>query len=113
IDDDQTIYRIDLRDYGWDAEVWSTLAGQSPYAIAYTREEATDIQGFTGEQVPILRGDWMAAIGTAPPYYNTLLLDRIDAITLFDLQVALGVNLNGDIATEIATNANDLARAGF
>jgi hypothetical protein len=113
VDADETIYRIDLRDYEWDAELWRDLANQSPYAIEYTREEAIDIQAFTNENIPILRGDWLAAIGTAPPYYNTLLLDRIGATSLFDLQVDLLLNINGNIADEIATNADEVARAGF
>ncbi len=110
IDADGTIFRIDLRDYEWDAELWAFLASQSPYAIELTREEAVDVQSFTGEPIPILRGDWLAAAATAPPLYHDLL--RLPT-TLIDLQVQLGININGDIAQEIDADPDDVARSGF
>jgi serine/threonine-protein kinase len=110
IDADGTIFRVDLRDYEWNAQLWSFLASQSPYAIALTREEAADIQSFTGEAIPILRADWLAAVATAPPLYHDLLGLPT---TLVDLQVELGVNINADISQEIDNDPDDVARAGF
>jgi hypothetical protein len=111
IDVDETIYRIDLRDYEWDDALWRQLVDQSPYAIEFTREEAIDIQQFTGEDVPILRGDWMAAEGTAPPIYQLMLGIQND--TLIDLQIELGVIIDANIADEIQNNTGNVARAGF
>jgi hypothetical protein len=111
IDADETIYRIDLRDYGWDEDLWSDLVRESPYAIQFTREEAIDVQDFTEEQVPILRGDWLAAEGTAPPVYQLML--GLSGISLLDLQIDLGVNINANINDEIVNNTNNVARAGF
>ncbi|MBC8071937.1 MAG: hypothetical protein IAG13_26655, partial [Deltaproteobacteria bacterium] len=110
IDADATIFRVDLRDYEWDADLWAFLASQSPYAVALTREEAVDVQSFTGEQIPILRGDWVAAVATAPPLYHDLL--QLPT-TLLDLQVQLGVNINGNITQEIQNDGDDVARSGF
>lgn len=110
IDADGTIFRVDLRDYEWDAGLWSFLASQSPYAIELTREEALDVQGFTGEAIPILRADWLAAVATAPPLYHDLL--RLPT-TLVELQVQLGVNINADISQEIDNDPDDVSRAGF
>lgn len=111
IDADETIYRIDLRDYEWDEALWDELVRQSPYSVAFTREEAIDVQNFTGEAVPILRGDWLAAEGTAPPVYQLML--GLSGLTLADLQIELDVNINANIADEILNNTNNVARAGF
>jgi mono/diheme cytochrome c family protein len=111
IDADETIYRIDLRDYEWDAALWRELVDLSPYAFELTREEAIDLQQFTGEDVPILRGDWLAAEGTAPPIYQIML--GIDGATLFDLQQQLQVNIQANIGDEIVNNTDNVVRAGF
>jgi serine/threonine-protein kinase len=113
IDADETIYRIDLGDYGWDAALWASLASQSPYGIQFDREEALDIQEFTNENIPILRGDWLAAEATTAPLYNELLLNRVGGEDLFNLQAALNVFINNNIDDEIDTNNGLVARAGF
>ncbi|HWB75253.1 MAG TPA: hypothetical protein VG755_09860, partial [Nannocystaceae bacterium] len=104
IDADATIFRIDLRDYDWDAQTWQTLVQADPYAIAYTREEATDIVAFTQCDVPVMRADWLVAAATvAPLYYEILGLPSTRA----ELEALLGVDIDGDIA------ADEVVRAGF
>ena len=104
IDDDATIFRIDLRDYDWDAQTWQTLVQADPYAIAYTREEAADIVAFTQSDVPVMRADWLvAAASAAPLYYEILELPSTRA----GLEAKLGIDIDGDIA------ADEVVRAGF
>lgn len=104
IDPDATIFRIDLRDYDWDAATWQALVQADPYAIAYTREEAADVVAFTQSDVPVMRADWLVAAATAPPlYYEILGLPSTRA----ELEARLGIDIDGDVA------ADEVVRAGF
>ncbi|MBC8073269.1 MAG: hypothetical protein IAG13_33410, partial [Deltaproteobacteria bacterium] len=104
IDPDGTIFRVDLRDYDWEDGVWARLVAADPYAIAYTREEATDVVAFTGTPVPSMRADWFVAAATAPPlYYDLLGLPATRA----GLEAELGVDIDADVA------ADEVERAGF
>jgi hypothetical protein len=102
IDADDTIFRIDVRDYGWNAGTWAAIVAADPYAIDYTRDDAVDLQTFTECAVPMVRGDWFAAMATAPPLYHEL-LDLPD--TRFLLEAELEVDVLGDVVEERAARA--------
>ncbi|MCY0990931.1 hypothetical protein OV203_27550 [Nannocystis sp. ILAH1] len=55
IDERRTIYRIDLRDYGWDenpnfvdSDLWDTVASINPFAVAFERGPADDLRALAG-----------------------------------------------------------------
>jgi hypothetical protein len=75
IDSAETIYRIDLRDYNWDAALWDLLVARSPYAVEYEQDDARDLQAFTETSVPFLFGDWFASDATSAPLYYEILDD--------------------------------------
>jgi serine/threonine-protein kinase len=109
IDDNSTVYRIDLRDYEWDAtasraDKWQELVAANPYAIEFLEEEAEVLKLFTGATVPVQTGDWLVNAATQPPLYHTML--DIPS-SLAGLEAQLGVNLAQDIENE------DVWRAGF
>jgi len=64
IDADATLYRIDLRDLGWDRTVvvdgvefldkWEALIAASPYAIQFEGDDAEDAQIAAATRVPVL-----------------------------------------------------------
>lgn len=102
IDADGTIFRIDLRDYGWNAGTWASLVAADPYAIEHTRDDAADLQAFTECTTPVVRGDWFAAMATAPPLYHELL--DLPA-TRFLLEAELEIDVLGDVVEDRAVRA--------
>jgi hypothetical protein len=113
VDDTELIYRIDLRDYDWDAATWDQLEALYPYAVVYDQDsrlfpfdEATaeQIREETGTEIPILQADWFLSHASRPPLYHTL-LDLPE--TLVQLEQQLGVDIQRDIDTE------QVLRAGF
>jgi hypothetical protein len=113
IDKAKLIYRIDLRDYLWDATTWNQLESIYPYAVIYDQDSrlfpfdevtSDQIRRETDTQIPIIQGDWFISNASRPPLYYSL-LDLPD--TLDGLGQQLGVNIQNDIDTE------QVERAGF
>jgi WD40 repeat protein len=104
IDADNTVFRIDLRDYKWNARAWDRLAAAYPYRPADETPEGKALAAATGTELPLLRGDWLVAAASRPPLYHDLLglPDRDKA-----LERLVGVELLTDLQEESA------ARAGF
>jgi serine/threonine-protein kinase len=104
IDDEQTVYRIDLRDYGWSVQLWDSIVAQSPYAVSYDFEEADDLSADTQTEVPFLISNNFVVDAVQPPLYHEIL-----ALpgTRQQLEQQLGVDVEQDIFDE------DVARAGF
>jgi mono/diheme cytochrome c family protein len=113
IDPDKLIYRIDLRDYLWDAASWNQLERVYPYAVNYNQDSrlfpydevsAEQVRRETNTQIPVIQGDWFLSHASRPPLYHDLL--KLPA-SLAELQAQLGVDIDADIASEQAL------RAGF
>lgn len=109
IDTNRTVYRIDLRDYEWDAtasrsDKWEDLVANNPYAIEFLEDEAEVLKLFTGSDVPVQTGDWLVNAATQPPLYHTM-LDI--PTTLAELEAQLGLNLAQNIQNQ------DVWRSGF
>lgn len=104
VDAAETLYRIDLRDYGWDAALWNSIVSQHPLAVEYTRESALDLKAFTGAEVPVLPGDSFVAIASQPPLYHEIL--EIPG-NRSQLEQQLGINVQTDI------DDDEVWRSGF
>jgi serine/threonine protein kinase len=94
IDSEQTILRIDLRDYQWTERQWEALLAEYPYGP----------KGDAVKQLPFVRGDWFVAAASRPPLY-TLLLDLPNSER--ELEKLLHINVEDNIRGE------RVARAGF
>lgn len=82
IDDQQTVFAIDLRDYGWQSnDVWQAVLRDYPYGLKPQSsiealelyEKIEELYGsidFDG--VTHIRGDWFVATATRPPLYHIL-----------------------------------------
>jgi hypothetical protein len=104
IDADNTVFRLDLRDYKWNARSWDRLVAAYPYRPAEETPDAKALAAATGSELPLLRGDWLVATASRPPLYHDLLgLPERDKA----LERLVGVELLTDIQEESA------ARAGF
>ncbi|MET0388930.1 MAG: hypothetical protein ABW321_23355 [Polyangiales bacterium] len=113
VDQDQLIFRIDLRDYLWDATTWNQLEDIYPYAVIYDQDSrlfpfdevtSEQIREETNTQIPIIQADWFISHASRPPLYHTL-LNLPD--TLPGLEAQLGVDVEQNIATE------QVLRSGF
>jgi hypothetical protein len=111
VDADQTLYRLDLRDYDWDhsivvggqrfADGWEALIAESPYALEYSGDDADLAKASSHTAVPFLFGNAFVAAAGRAPLYDALLGIPGDADDL------LRNNLGIDVAR------GESARAGF
>ena len=81
IDEQKTIFYIDLRDYEWDVrEVWTQLEAAYPYTIGFDAEMHAGLHqklmGLREEmkcEVPFVQADWFLAVASLPPLYHDIL----------------------------------------
>jgi len=126
INDDQTIYRIDIRDYGWDRQIdlqdndisdpanidfndgWEAIVadpGAAPFAVEYQGDQADQLKADAGTLIPFMPVNAFIQATEFGALYYTLIGGRNN---LFDFELdVLGI----DTAAEIADD--NLLRAGF
>ncbi len=75
IDQEQTVLRIDLRDYDWTdpAGTWETITAGYPYGVEFSGSTFARIQTMTSSQIPFIRADWFLAAASMPPLYHEIL----------------------------------------
>jgi hypothetical protein len=119
IDSDETIYRIDIRDYDWNREIdleddgvvdfddaWLAIVdGSGQYAVEYTGDQADDLVEDAATAVPFLPVNAFIQFTEVDDLYYTLIGARAN-LFVFEREV-LGI----DTVVEIADN--NLLRAGF
>jgi len=106
VNDDETLFRIDLRDFAWDRaisvegtafnDVWEAIAANNPYAVEFVGDDADDAKADTGTAFPIQFADQMmdvAIIGNL--YYAIIDVDVAQPIDTFISDV-LQVDLDQD-----------------
>jgi len=116
IDRDRLIYRLDLRDYGWDRDIevdgqsfrdgWEAIIAQSPYAVPFVGDQADDLRDDTLTDVPLINADALldvAAVGEL--YYALIGVDVTRPLSSF-IRDELGI----DVAENLADG--NVVRAG-
>ena len=81
IDDTETLFYIDLRNYDWDLrDAWTQIENVYPYAIAFDAEtqaglhaKLTNLQQTMDCEVPFVHVDWFLATASLPPLYHNIL----------------------------------------
>jgi cytochrome c553 len=75
IDKEQTILRIDLREYDWTdpTGTWETILEGYPYGIDFSGSAYARIQAMTSSRIPFIRADWFLAAASMPPLYHDIL----------------------------------------
>jgi hypothetical protein len=75
IDKEQTILRIDLREYDWTDpdETWETILEGYPYGVEFSGSAFARIQAMTSTRIPFIRADWFLAAASVPPLYHDIL----------------------------------------
>jgi mono/diheme cytochrome c family protein len=104
IDPSGTIFRVDLRDLQWDAQLWNRVLAAYPYRLPQETAEFKAVAAATACELPYVRADWFVATASrAPLYYELLRMPTTDR----ELERQLRVDVLRDIREDRA------ARAGF
>ncbi len=72
VDDQQTVFRFDLRDLGWQDSDWEALVRHYPYEIQRRGGAGKSLSQLTSSDLPQLRADWFVFAATQPPLYHQL-----------------------------------------
>ena len=103
VDEEKTVYRIDLRDYKWEGSTWERILADFPYG-SVTDAIGQELTASTGCPLPYVRADWFTAVASRPPlYYDLLQMPATDR----ELETLLRVDAAKDI------NSERVIRAGF
>jgi len=75
IDKEQTILRIDLREYDWSdpTRTWDTILEGYPYGVEFSGSAYARVQTMTSTRIPFIRADWFLAAASMPPLYHEIL----------------------------------------
>ena len=110
IDQQETIFYIDLRHYEWDRNNgWTQIEGAYPYHIAFDAPEQSALKAQLGRlqtemksNIPSVHVDWFLATASLPPLYHELLdlpltdselENRLEVDVAHNLQNAPGVRV--------------------
>jgi len=114
IDPSKLLYRIDLRDYGWDDANWDQITEDYPYLVQYDQNSslfpydevtAEQIRLETGTIAPYIQADWFIAHASQGQLYYDII--GFSGLTLNEIAASFGVNIQDNIENE------EVARAGF
>jgi mono/diheme cytochrome c family protein len=107
---EETLYRVDLRDFGWDRaisvegqnfnDVWEAIAANNPYAVEFVGDDADDAKADTLTAFPIMFADQMmdvAIIGNL--YYAIINVDVAQPLGTF-ISDQLGIDLDQNTLDE-------------
>ncbi len=111
IDPHETVFRIDLRWFMWDATLWNRLLQEYPYALLDDGATTRTVMVFTATKVPTVRGDWFVASATRPPLYQDLLqLPGNLAELERQLRVDAPLNIQQERVMRVAFNGSGISR---
>ena len=115
IDQQETIFYIDLRHYEWDVnDAWGQIETAYPYHIAFEaptqttlRAQLGRLQTETQSNIPSVHVDWFVATASTPPLYHDIL-----SLPLTDkeLETRLGIDVPRNISNAPGVR---VWRAGF
>jgi hypothetical protein len=125
IDADETLYRLDLRDYAWDRPVevsgtgfvdaWEAIVAASPHAVPFVGADADVAKADTGTAVPVLPGSaFVAAASNAPVYYGVLgVPEDVDGFILDDLGIDVAAHRIDEQVIRAGLGGTGVGRAEF
>lgn len=115
IDEAETIYRLDLRDYNWNAEQWEQVVSYYPYGIiGIDRQKENLIAKHTGSPMAFLRADWFTFAASQPPLYDQI-MDELLGIDASDGDANVHAQLDHALGVDRFENLREgkAIRAGF
>ena len=96
IDQEETIFYIDLRHYEWDikSDKWYKIEQAYPYGVQLKSSTYTTLCQETNCELPFVRADWFIATASLPPLYHEILdLPKTDKELETRLEVDVAENL--------------------
>ena len=96
IDNEETIFYIDLRHYEWDikSDKWYKIEQAYPYGVQLKSSTYTTLCQETNCELPFVRADWFIATASLPPLYHEILgLPETDKKLETQLEVNVAENL--------------------
>jgi serine/threonine-protein kinase len=124
VNNDETLYRIDLRDYQWDraidvegiafADVWEAIAANNLYAVEFVGDDADDAKADAATAFPVMFADQMmdvAIIGNL--YYAIIDVDVNLPLADFianELLIDLDANLADEESIRAGTTKSRISR---
>ncbi|MCY4553250.1 MAG: SUMF1/EgtB/PvdO family nonheme iron enzyme [Candidatus Poribacteria bacterium] len=109
IDQEETIFYIDLRHYEWDikSDRWYKIEQAYPYGVQLKSSTWTTLCQETNCELPFVRADWFIATASLPPLYHEILdLPKTDK----ELETRLEVDVSENIKNAPGVR---VWRAGF
>jgi mono/diheme cytochrome c family protein len=129
INTEETIYRINLEDYGWDDAItvvnadgvaedftdsWEAIAAANPYAVPFVGDDADDAVEDSGTQFPVMLADSMLDVATIGNLYYALIdvdvQDTLDNFILNDLLINVADNLADEDQVRAGTTKSRISR---
>jgi formylglycine-generating enzyme required for sulfatase activity len=111
IDRARTIFRIDLRDYEWDARTWQAILSRYPYGLTRTTTAHKYIQAASGTALPYVRGDWFVFAASRPPLYHSVLgIPAADTELEKRLEIDVSANIRRDRVARAGFNGSGVSR---
>jgi len=105
VDEARTVYRLNLRDYGMEAETWERIVRGYPYGVSGENRRAENtIAKATSSRRAYLRGDWFVFACAQPPLYHDIL-----KLPANDRQLEKGLGI--DVVSNLQNY--EAIRAGF
>lgn len=125
VDEQETVYAVDLRQLGWTRDHWQALVDGYPYGLGYGSHSDRELNRLdvdlrklndNDSQVLHLRADWFVSVGLKPTLYHKLLYDLKlglvkpgQQMTVRDLEKFLNI----DVAKNIFAERPRAHRAGY
>jgi mono/diheme cytochrome c family protein len=129
INNEETIYRIDIGDYNWDvavdvvdvdgnvvnfADKWEAIAANNPYAVPFQGQDADDAVQDSGTLFPVMLADSMLDTATIGNLYYALIdvdvQQSLDDFILNDLQIDVVQNLIDEDQVRAGTTKSRISR---
>ncbi len=108
------LYRINLRDYGWQAADWDLIVEDYPYIVEYNDDSekfpfeeqfARELRDLTRTTAPYIQADWLIAHASQPPLYYDVL--GFSGKNLNQIAAEVGVDIDANI------RRGQIARSAF
>jgi mono/diheme cytochrome c family protein len=129
INREETIYRINLEDYGWDLPVdvvnadgsvsnftdkWEAIIANNQYAVPFVGDDADDAKLDSNTTVPVMFADSLLDAASIGNLYYALIdvdvQDTLDNFILNDLQIDVVANLDDEDQVRAGTTKSRISR---
>lgn len=111
VDPAKTLYRVDMRDYQWNAQTWNRILQAYPHYIAQKGNAYKWIRGVTETELPYVRADWFVANASRPPLYQDILqLPLTDRDLERQLRIDVLLNIQEERVARAGFNGSGIAK---